>query len=118
MLNFDVHVTGGSSLDSFEYTPLNSDVSLSGRHSALGAFSLRTLTETRQLYLQVLGQFNLPATLPIDLSSYERCYTGPCAAGFRTVEGGLTATPEPGSLALFGSALILLPRLRSFARRS
>ncbi len=117
VLDFDVRVSGGG-LDSFEYDPLTASVALSGSHSALGAFSLGALTETRQLFLEVLGQFDLPTTLSIDLSSYERCYTGPCAPGFRTIDGQLTATPEPWSLAMFGSVLILVPRLRPFLARS
>lgn len=118
VLDFDVHVSDGGSLDTFEYTTLNSGMGLSGGHSALGAFSLGALTETRQLYLEVLGQFDLPAALTIDAASYERCYTGPCQVGFRTVEGQMIATPEPWSLAMFGSALILLPQLRPLVVRS
>jgi hypothetical protein len=118
VLDFDVRTTGGSILNSFEYSPYNAAATPSGAHSALGAFSLGAGTETRQLYLEVNGLFNLPGTLNLDVSSYERCYAGSCVIGSRTVEGQLTSTPEPWSLVLFGSALILVPRLRPLVVRS
>jgi hypothetical protein len=118
VLDFDVHTTDGGVLQAFEYTPVNSSVTPSGSHSALGAFSLGAPTQTRQLFLEVNGTFSSPATLALDVSSYERCYSGPCVAGFRTVEGQLSSTPEPWSLALVGSVMILLPRLRPFVLQS
>lgn len=118
VLDFDLRTTSGSALQSFEYTSSNAAVIPSGAHSALGAFSVGATTESRQLYLEVDGLFKLPGTLNVDVSSYERCYTGPCLVGFRTVEGQLSSTPEPWSLALLGSVLLLLPRLRPFLLRT